>query len=79
MVQWKQTQLVPMRMRVRSLDSLSGVEGLAWLWLWLWCRLTAAAPIRPLAWELPNASGTALKTKKKKKKEGRKEEWKEEK
>ena len=21
--------------------------------LWLWCRLSAVAPIRPLAWELP--------------------------
>ena len=25
----------------------------AWLWLWLWPA--AAAPIRPLAWELPYA------------------------
>ena len=33
--------------------------------LWLWCRPTAAAPIRPLAWELPYASGAALKSKKK--------------
>ena len=23
--------------------------------LWLWCRLTAAAPIQPLAWEPPYA------------------------
>ena len=30
-------------------------------WLWLWCRLGAAVPIRPLAWELPYAAGTALK------------------
>jgi len=35
----------------------------AWLWLWLWCRPAAAAPIRPLAWELPYASGVALKSK----------------
>ena len=34
--------------------------------LWLWCRLTAAASIRPLAWELPYATGAALKKKKKK-------------
>ena len=33
--------------------------------LWLWCK---AAPIRPLAWELPCAAGMTLKTKKKKKK-----------
>ena len=39
--------------------------------LWLWCRLAAAAPIRPLAWEPPYAMGAALeKAKKKKKKEG---------
>ena len=28
---------------------------LVWLWLWLWGRLAAAAPIQPLAWELPYA------------------------
>ena len=31
--------------------------------LWLCCRLAAVALIRPLAWELPCASGTALKSK----------------
>jgi len=40
-------------------------------WLWLWCRLVATAPIGPLAWEPPYASGAAQeiakKTKKKKK------------
>ena len=35
--------------------------------LWLWCRLAAAAPLQPLAWELPYAMGVALKSKKKKK------------
>ena len=35
--------------------------------LWLWHRPAAAALIRPLAWELPYASGTALKRPKKKK------------
>lgn len=30
-------------------------------WLWLWCRLAAAAPIRPVAWEPPYAMGVALK------------------
>ena len=40
----------------------------------LWCRLAAAALIRPLAWELPNATGTSLKSKKKKKKK-KKKKW----
>ena len=35
--------------------------------LWLWRRLEAAAPIRPLAWEIPYAMGVALKSKKMKK------------
>ena len=35
--------------------------------LWLWCRPAAAAPIQPLAWELPYATGAALKKKKSKK------------
>ena len=30
----------------------------------LWCRLAAAAPIHPLAWELPYAVGVAVKRKK---------------
>ena len=38
--------------------------------LWLWCRPAAAALIRPLAWELPDAMGAALKIKKRKKKKG---------
>ena len=32
--------------------------------LWLWCRSQDAAPIWPLAWELPHALGTALKRQK---------------
>ena len=32
--------------------------------LWLWCMAVAAALIRPLAWELPYASGVAVKRKK---------------
>ena len=35
--------------------------------LWLRHRPAAAAPIQPLAWELPYAMGKALKSKKKKK------------
>ena len=46
--------------------------------LWLWCRLAAAAPIQPLAWELPYATQVVLKRRKKEeRKEGRKEERKE--
>jgi len=33
--------------------------------LWLWCRLAAIALIQPLAWELPYATGVALKRQKK--------------
>ena len=33
--------------------------------LWLWCSLAAIALIQPLAWEFPNAAGTALEKKKK--------------
>ena len=36
------------------------------LWLWLW--LAATAPIRPLAWEHPNAVGSGPRKGKKKKK-----------
>ena len=36
--------------------------------LWLGCRPAAAAPLRPLAWELPYATGAALKRKKQKQK-----------
>ena len=40
--------------------------GVAWLdlarsWIWLGCRTAAAAPIQPLAWEPPYATGAALK------------------
>ena len=36
--------------------------------LWLWCRPVAIAPIRPLAWEPPYASGAAQRNSKKTKK-----------
>ena len=36
--------------------------------LWLWLRPAAAAPICPLAWDPPYATGMALKKTKKKKK-----------
>ena len=38
---------------------------------WLWPRPTNAVPIRPLAQELPYASGAALKKKKERKKLGK--------
>ena len=41
-------------------------HGLALVLLQLWCRLAAAAPIRPLAWEPPYAKGGALKKQHKK-------------
>ena len=74
-----------MRLRVRSLASLSGLK--IWHYRELWCRwqtklrsgvavavAQAVAPVRPLAWEPPYAAGVALKSKKKKerKKEKRK-------
>ena len=34
--------------------------------LWVWHGPAAAAPIQPLAWELPHAEGAALKSKSKK-------------
>ena len=37
-------------------------------WIWHGCRPATAAPIQPLAWELPYATGVAPKSKKKKKK-----------
>ena len=40
--------------------------------LWLWCRLAAIAPIRPLAWELPYASGAAQEKAKREKKKKKK-------
>ena len=36
--------------------------------LWLWRMLAATAPIRPLAWEPPYATGAAQEIEKKKKK-----------
>ena len=42
-----------------------GVCGMDPSLLWLWCRPETIAPIRPLAWEPPCASGVALKKKKK--------------
>ena len=77
-VQWKQIQLVSMRMPVRSPASLSGsgircchelwCRSQTWLrstLLRLWRRPAAVALIRPLGWELPYGMNMALKSKKK--------------
>ena len=45
--------------------------------LWLWHRLAAVAPIGPLAWEPPYATGVALKRQKEKKKRERERKRKE--
>ena len=50
-----------MRLWVQSLASLSGLR--IWSCCELWCRPAAVAPIWPLAWELPYATGAALKRK----------------
>ena len=72
-----------MRMWVWSLTLLNGlrIQCCHELWcrgldpelLWLWCRPRATAPIGPLAWEPPYATGMALKDKKTKKGQKRKQ------
>ena len=52
--------------RIRPLASFSGFKDPVLLWLWCWPA--AAAPIGPLAWELPHAAGVSLKKQKKKEK-----------
>ena len=39
--------------------------------LWLWCRLAAAAPIGPLAWEPPYAAGATQEMAKRQKKQNK--------
>ena len=50
-------------MRVPSLALLGGLR--IRCCYELWCRLVAAVPIRPLAWEPPHAASEALKRQKK--------------
>ena len=74
MAQWKQIQLVSMKMSVGSLALRNGLRiqhcrerwyrSQTWLdplLLWLWFRPAAAALIGPLAWEPPYAAGMAPK------------------
>ena len=70
MAQRKRIRRGTMRLPVPSLALLTVL-------LWLWRRSEAVAPIQPLAWEPPYATGTGLKSKKKKKKKERKKEKKE--
>ena len=49
----------------RAVDKRQGSDLML---LWLWHRLEAAAPIQPLAWEIPYAARAALKKPRKKKK-----------
>ena len=74
MAQWKQTQLVSIKLQVRSLAPLSELRIQCCCELMLlgsgiavavvWCRPAAVASIQSLAWELPYAASEALKKKK---------------
>ena len=87
MVQWKQIRLGTMRLWVQATPGLAqwvknwafavscGAghrHGLDPTLLWLWRRLAAVAPIKPLAWEPPCATGVALKSKNIKSKKNKK-------
>ena len=54
--------------------SVGHIHGLDLALLWLWHRLAATAPICPLDWEFPCATGATLKRQKKKKKKKEEEE-----
>ena len=58
---------VSMRMAVQSMASISGLK--IRHCHKVWCRLAAADPIQPLAWEHSYAAGMPLKRKKKRKEE----------
>ena len=54
----------------KDVDSIAGLVQWVkdWHLLWLWRRPAAVAPIQPAAWELPYATGLALKKQKQNKK-----------
>ena len=52
-----------MRMQIQSLALLRVKDPML---PWLWHRLAATAPIRPIVWELPCATGAAQKKNKRK-------------
>ena len=59
-------QMIPLMTSIHEIEG--SIPGLAqWVkdLVLLWCRATAAAPIQPLAWEPPYATGGALKRPKK--------------
>ena len=58
MAQQERIRLGTMRLRVRSLASFSGLR--IWCCCELWGRSAGVAPIRPLTWEPPHATGAAL-------------------
>ena len=87
---WVKNQLIFIRIRVKSLASISGLRtrrccklqhrsqvqlNLALLWLW-WCEPAAVAPIQPLVWEVPYAAKYLPKKQKKKKKKKKIIKWK---
>ena len=59
MAQWLTNPTRTMKLQVQSLVWLSGLR--------IWHRPAATAPIRPLAWDPPYATGVALEKKKKEK------------
>ena len=82
----KRIWLWTMRLRVPPLALLSGLRiwhccgvsckrGLDLALLWRWHRPTAILSIRPLAWESPYATGSALKRPKKKKNNNNNYSW----
>ena len=69
MAHQKGIRLGTMRLPVQSLASLSGLR--IWSCRELLHRPVATAPIKPLAWEPPQAAGVALKRQKNKNKKKR--------
>ena len=58
LTQWVKDQVLP-----RPAEQVKNAAQICWdmALLCLWFRLAAAAPIQPLAWELPYTAGMAIK------------------